>query len=93
MPELPEVEAVVRALRPFVRGRKITRVRVLHPIAVRPSSGKGADREAARLERELPGRRIKALKRRMFPFYFAPRCWRRMGERCCSCTATSFAAR
>jgi formamidopyrimidine-DNA glycosylase len=63
MPELPEVEAVVRTLRPFVRGRKITRVRVLHPIAVRPSSGKGADREAARLERELPGRRIKDVTR------------------------------
>jgi formamidopyrimidine-DNA glycosylase len=63
MPELPEVEAVVRTLRPFVRGRKITRVRVLHPIAVRPSNGKGADREAARIERELRGRRVEDVTR------------------------------
>jgi formamidopyrimidine-DNA glycosylase len=63
MPELPEVEAVVRTLRPFVRGRKITRVRVLHPIAVRPSNGKGADRAASRIERELTGRRIEDVTR------------------------------
>ncbi len=36
MPELPEVEAVVRTLRPLVCGRKIRCVHVLHPIAVKP---------------------------------------------------------
>jgi formamidopyrimidine-DNA glycosylase len=36
MPELPEVEAVVRTLRPMVRGRKIRGVYVLHPIATKP---------------------------------------------------------
>jgi formamidopyrimidine-DNA glycosylase len=63
MPELPEVEAVVRAVRPFVVGREIVGVRVLHPIAVRPSSGHGAKREAARIERELPGRRVVSVGR------------------------------
>jgi formamidopyrimidine-DNA glycosylase len=38
MPEAPEVEAVVRTLRPFVRGKKIRRVHVRHAIAVRPLS-------------------------------------------------------
>ena len=63
MPELPEVEAVVRALRPFVVGRKITSCRVLHPIAVRPSSGRGARAAAARIERALPGRRVVGVTR------------------------------
>ncbi len=36
MPELPEVEAVARALRPMVTGRRIRRCRVLHAIAARP---------------------------------------------------------
>jgi formamidopyrimidine-DNA glycosylase len=36
MPELPEVEAVVRTLRPLVRGRKIRGVYVLHTIATKP---------------------------------------------------------
>ncbi len=36
MPELPEVEAVVRSLRPLVRGRRIRCVHVFHPIATKP---------------------------------------------------------
>src|SRR5215475_12098940 len=36
MPELPEVEAVRRTLRPLVRGRKIRCVHVLHLIATKP---------------------------------------------------------
>jgi formamidopyrimidine-DNA glycosylase len=38
MPELPEVEAVVRTLRPLVQGQRIRAVHVLHPIAVKPQS-------------------------------------------------------
>jgi len=36
MPELPEVEAIVRTLRPMVRGRRIRCVHVFHPIATKP---------------------------------------------------------
>ena len=36
MPELPEVEAVVRTLRPLAQGQRIRCVHVLHPIAVKP---------------------------------------------------------
>lgn len=36
MPELPEVEAVVRTLRPLVQGQRIRCVHVFHPIAVKP---------------------------------------------------------
>jgi formamidopyrimidine-DNA glycosylase len=50
MPELPEVEAVARKLRPLVVGRTILRCRVIHLIAVRPTSGRGA-RAAATIER------------------------------------------
>jgi formamidopyrimidine-DNA glycosylase len=38
MPELPEVEAVARTLRPLVRGQRIRCVHVFHPIATRPQS-------------------------------------------------------
>jgi formamidopyrimidine-DNA glycosylase len=64
MPELPEVEAVARAVRPLVEGRTIRRCRVIHPIAVRPSSGRGAKRAAAALERAARGRKIRAVTRR-----------------------------
>ena len=40
MPEAPEVEAVVRALRPIVEGRTIRSARVVHPIAVRPQTAR-----------------------------------------------------
>jgi formamidopyrimidine-DNA glycosylase len=36
MPELPEVEAIVRTLRPLVRGQRIRSVQVFHPIATKP---------------------------------------------------------
>jgi formamidopyrimidine-DNA glycosylase len=36
MPELPEVEAVVRALRPLVRGQRIRCLHVFHAIALKP---------------------------------------------------------
>lgn len=36
MPELPEVEAIARTLRPLVRGQRIRSVQVFHPIATRP---------------------------------------------------------
>ena len=39
MPELPEVEAVVRTLRPLVEGRRIRCVHVLHPMATKPQTG------------------------------------------------------
>jgi formamidopyrimidine-DNA glycosylase len=38
MPELPEVEAVVRTLRPLVRGQRIRCVHIFHPIAVKPQA-------------------------------------------------------
>jgi len=38
MPELPEVQAVARTLRPFLKGRKIRSVHVLHAVAVKPQT-------------------------------------------------------
>jgi formamidopyrimidine-DNA glycosylase len=38
MPELPEVEAIARTLRPLVRRQRIRRVHVFHPIAARPEA-------------------------------------------------------
>ncbi len=57
MPELPEVEAVARSLRPLVRGQEIVRCRVLHPIAVRPQ-------RPATLRRAVEGQRIEDVERR-----------------------------
>lgn len=56
MPELPEVEAVARTLRPLVRGRRIERCEVLHAIAARPQS-------AATLRRKMAGRRVENVER------------------------------
>jgi formamidopyrimidine-DNA glycosylase len=64
MPELPEVEAVVRSLRPLVEGKKIIRGRVIHPVAVRPGSGHGAKKAAELLERKARGARVRAVTRR-----------------------------
>ena len=64
MPELPEVEAVARALRKLVQGQTIRRCRVIHSIAVRPPSGRGALRAAAEMERAVKGQRIRAVERR-----------------------------
>ena len=64
MPELPEVEAVARALRPLVQGRMIRRCRVIHKIAVRPSSGRGAKQAASAMERNVSRQKIRAVERR-----------------------------
>jgi len=57
MPELPEVEAVARTLRPLVEGRRIRCVHVLHAIATKPQS-------AAQLARLAQGQRIRSIERR-----------------------------
>jgi formamidopyrimidine-DNA glycosylase len=57
MPELPELEAVVRTLRPLVHGRRIHCVHVLHPIAAKPQS-------ARLLSRFTEGKRIRRVERR-----------------------------
>src|SRR5215472_15405439 len=56
MPELPEVEAVVRTLRPLAQGKRIRCVRVFHPVAMKPqSAGRlaeiASDRPIERVER------------------------------------------
>jgi len=57
MPELPEVEAVVRTLRPLVEGRRIRCVHVFHPIATKPQS-------ASRVALQAQGRRIRIVNRK-----------------------------
>ena len=64
MPELPEVEAVAVALSPLVRGASILRCRVIHPIAVRPTTGRGANAAARRIVARLRGRTILNVERR-----------------------------
>ena len=57
MPELPEVEAVVRTLRPLVRGRRIRCVHVFHPIATKPQA-------VAHLVQQTQGRCIRVVSRK-----------------------------
>jgi formamidopyrimidine-DNA glycosylase len=57
MPELPEVEAVVRTLRPLVQGRRIRCVHVFHAIATMPQA-------ASRLARHAQGRHIRTVARK-----------------------------
>jgi formamidopyrimidine-DNA glycosylase len=57
MPELPEVEAIVRTLRPMVEGQRIRCVHVLHSIATKPQT-------AAELARACEGREIVDVWRR-----------------------------
>src|SRR5260370_39629557 len=57
MPELPEVEAFVRTLRPLAQGRRIRCVRVFHPIATKPQP-------ASRVALEAQGRRIRIVDRK-----------------------------
>jgi len=57
MPELPEVEAVIRTLRPLVQGRRIRRVHVSHPIATKPQG-------AAHVSRFAEGKYIRKVDRR-----------------------------
>ena len=56
MPELPEVEAVVRTLRPLIEGRRIRCAHVLHAIATKPQSSQHVARFAE-------GQRIRAVER------------------------------
>ena len=56
MPELPEVETVVRGLRGPLVGRTFTKVQVLWPRTVKTS--------IPELEQNLPGQRIEAITRR-----------------------------
>jgi formamidopyrimidine-DNA glycosylase len=56
MPELPEVEAVARTLRPLVRGQRIRCVHVFHPIVTRPQP-------TARLAELCQGRRVQEVNR------------------------------
>jgi len=57
MPELPEVEAVARSLRPLVERQKIRCVHVLHPIATKPQS-------PHHLARYAESRRIQSVTRK-----------------------------
>ena len=57
MPELPEVEAVARTLRPLVEHRRIRCVHVLHPIATKPQ-------KASHLVRLAEGQKIHSVQRR-----------------------------
>jgi formamidopyrimidine-DNA glycosylase len=57
MPELPEVEAIARTLRPLVRGQRIRCVHVFHPIATRPQP-------PALLVNLCQGRRVRQVWRR-----------------------------
>jgi formamidopyrimidine-DNA glycosylase len=57
MPELPEVEAVARALRPLVKGQRIRCLHVFHAIAFKPQLPAGA-------ARIVEGRRVREVFRR-----------------------------
>ncbi|MGH9714746.1 MAG: DNA-formamidopyrimidine glycosylase [Candidatus Acidiferrales bacterium] len=64
MPEIPEVEAVARALRPLVEGQAIDRCHVLHPIVVHRASRQNRKQAAAWLEKNLRGMGISGVDRR-----------------------------
>src|ERR1700688_2325109 len=57
MPELPEVEAVARTLRPLVERRQLRCVHVIHAIATKPQSSSYVRRIAER-------QRIQSVQRR-----------------------------
>jgi formamidopyrimidine-DNA glycosylase len=57
MPELPEVEAVARTLRPLVEQRRIRCVHVLHAIATKPQS-------PSQIARMAEGQRIQSVQRK-----------------------------
>jgi formamidopyrimidine-DNA glycosylase len=57
MPELPEVEAIARTLRPLVRGQRVRCAHVFHPIATRPQA-------PGWLAKTCQGRRVRKVWRR-----------------------------
>ncbi len=57
MPELPEVEAVARTLRPLVERCRIRCVHILHPIATKPQ-------KASQIARLAEGRHIRSVRRK-----------------------------
>lgn len=57
MPELPEVEAIRRALEPLVTGKRIARCRVVHRITVRPHT-------PSAFARAIAGQTIRSVQRR-----------------------------
>jgi formamidopyrimidine-DNA glycosylase len=57
MPEVPEVEAIARTLRPMVTGQRIRSVQVFHAIATRPLA-------AAELAKRITGRRVAGVSRK-----------------------------
>jgi formamidopyrimidine-DNA glycosylase len=61
MPELPEVEAVVRALRPLVKGRRVRCVQVLHAIAAKPQTAADVAKSAENQRIHNVGRKGKYL--------------------------------
>ena len=73
MPELPEVEGVVRALKPIVTGKTIVSVDVSETIINSKASGKeaiikGADVDTFR--NSLPNMTIESIERRSKYIYF-----------------------
>jgi formamidopyrimidine-DNA glycosylase len=57
MPELPEVEAAVRTLRPLVQSRRIRCVHIFHAIATKPQA-------ASHVARQAQGHRIRTVDRK-----------------------------
>jgi formamidopyrimidine-DNA glycosylase len=74
MPELPEVEAVVRTLRPLVQGRRVRCAHVFHPIATKPQGAAHVSRFAERQRIRTVGRKGKYvllhLDRGLLTFHF-----------------------
>jgi formamidopyrimidine-DNA glycosylase len=64
VPELPEVEAIARALGPLIEGRTIVACRVIHPIAVRPFGRAGRRGALEALVRNAAGATVHRVERR-----------------------------
>jgi formamidopyrimidine-DNA glycosylase len=64
MPELPEVEAVVRTLRPLIVGQVIRRCDVVHPIAIAKAGTVSKHAAARAFARRVESQRIRSIERR-----------------------------
>jgi formamidopyrimidine-DNA glycosylase len=64
VPELPEVEAIARALAPLITGRTILACRVIHPIATQPAGRAGRRAARAALARNARGATVERVERR-----------------------------